>query len=161
NLNMPLAVALGDLDGDGRADVAVADSPNGVQPGLARVAVFAGYDGGSFATTHVYSMGLGLAGIAIGDLNGDQANDLVVTDGIANRASVLLNTGSATFAPPTHYGAGAGATGVAIADLNGDSKLDVVTANRSAGSVTILFGAGDGSFSQEVEIPTAADCRGV
>lgn len=159
NVIMPAALALGDLDGDGRADIAVADAPLS-SPG-AGVSVFTGYSNGEFAATHKYFAGPQPAGVAIGDFNGDGARDLVVTDWVANRASVLLNQGNGSFNTAVHYGAGAGATGVAIGDLNGDLHLDVATANRQAGSVTVLLGSGDGSFSTETELVTAPDCRAV
>ena len=163
HLVWPSALALGDLDADGHSDVAVADAPasSGFPSGISRVVAFGGYDGESFAWTTFTTMGLGLSGIAIGDLDGNGFGDLVVTDRIANRASVLLNSGLGNFGVPAHYGSGVGATGVVVADVDGDTKLDVVTANRTSGSVTILFGTGTGTFSHDLELPVAPDCCGV
>jgi FG-GAP-like repeat/FG-GAP repeat len=158
NLVAPSAIAVGDVDGDGHADVVVADAPASARPG---VAVFSGYADGEFSATAFYSMGIDPAGIAIGDLDGNGMNDLVVTDAVANRVSVLLNQGAGVFGVPAHYGAGGGATGVVVADMNGDHHPDVICANRGAGSVTLLFGAGDGGFISDLEIPTGLDCRAV
>lgn len=157
----PQAIALGDFDRDGHADVALALSPDPGSTGPSYVSVLRGYSSGGFASVASYTMGMTLSGIAIGDFNEDQAPDLVVTDASANRVSLLLNSGDGAFLPPAHYGAGSGASGVAVADVDGDSHLDVVVANRYAGTITILFGDGRGAFVREAEIPTAPDCRSV
>ena len=157
----PRALALGDLDGDGHPDVAVANSPDDDSTGPAGLAVFRGYSNASFGSITSYPVGIKLSGVVMGDLDGDGDQDLVVTDEVANRASVLINAGSGSFMSPVHYGAGNGPLGVAIGDLNGDSKLDIATANHLSGSVTVLFGGGNGTFVTELELATAEDCRAV
>ncbi len=77
-----------------------------------------------------------LAGIATGDLNGDNRPDLAVIDQANNQVISLLNAGS-SFAPQTALSV-TSPTAVAIADLNGDKIPDIAVATGS-GSVQVFL----------------------
>ena len=93
----PGNVAIGDLNGDGKPDLAV--------PTSNKVSVFAGYGDGTFATRVDHGTGTGPF-VAIGDLNGDGKPDLAVSSPNA-LVSVLLGNGDGTFAAKVDYGTGA------------------------------------------------------
>jgi hypothetical protein len=144
------AVAVGDVNGDGKPDLVLA---NGLaiydEPGT--VSVLLGNGDGTFQTAVTYSTGTGGASsVAIGDVNGDGKPDLVVAGGAV---SVLLGNGDGTFQPAMTYGVGANGTdSVAVADVNGDGKPDVLAAIGcetepcSEGGFSVLLGNGDGTF---------------
>jgi len=134
--NGPTSVAVADLNGDGKADLAVANGDS------ASVSVVFNRGDGSFASRQDYGAGEDPASVAIADLNGDGAPDLVTES--SNLISVLLNLGNGRFQQRTSYSAGG--TWLAIEDLNRDGRPDLVTASGGGGSVTVLLNRGDGTF---------------
>ena len=146
--NAPFSVAIGDLNGDGKPDLAVANAF-----GYA-VSVLLGNGDGSFRARVDYEAGIGPHSVAIGDLNSDGKPDLAVANALSSAhatVSVLLGAGDGTFAASTAFESGHTPVAVAIGDLNGDDKLDLAVANYGyypddAGSVSVLLGNGDGSF---------------
>ena len=149
----PLAIASGDLDGDGNIDLAVANYDTD------DVSVLWGNGDGTFtpgASTFIVGTnpnGEAPVAIAIADINGDGKLDIVTANELADTVSVLLNQGGRTFATAQESTVSPSADiamspeAVAVGDFNGDGKLDVVTPNILDDSVTVLLGNGDGTFS--------------
>ena len=71
----PHAVAVADLDGDGKPDLAVTGYDDGT------VSVLLNNGDGTFAAPRRYPTGAGPGTVAAADLNGDGSPDLVVTNG--------------------------------------------------------------------------------
>jgi FG-GAP-like repeat/PASTA domain len=138
NSNGPRAVAIGDLNGDAKPELATANSTR-------TVSVLVNKGDGSFKARRKYPAGRGATSIAIGDLNGDGKLDLA-TGNYDNSVSVLLNRGDGSFQAKRDYGVGRHPYSIAIRDLNSDSKQDIATANYDAKSVSVLLNTGDGSF---------------
>jgi hypothetical protein len=142
--NFPWSVALRDLNGDGKLDLAIAnyDSDsvsvllNTTTPGAATPA---------FAVKQDFGTGWIPASVALGDLSGDGKPDLVVINNGTNDISVLLSTTTPgatapTFAVKQDFGTGSSPHSVALGDFNGDGKLDLAAANSSSNSISVLFG---------------------
>ncbi len=70
----PLSVTIGDLDGDGNPDLAVANEWDG------NISVLLGNGDGTFGAAVNYGVGDGPNSVAIGDLNGDGHPDLAVAN---------------------------------------------------------------------------------
>ena len=87
----PNSVAVGDLNGDGTLDLAVADFGPGTQRATT-VSVLLGVGDGTFEPAQQFDAGVSPAYVAVGDLNGDGKLDLVVTNFDGATVSVLLNT---------------------------------------------------------------------
>lgn len=96
------ALAVGDLNGDGSPDVAVACAGLPGQPGAVSVFLQGGIIQGALLPAVNYTGTWGPMGVAIGDMDGDGRPDLVTADG---DIVVRLNNASApgTFGPPKFF----------------------------------------------------------
>jgi hypothetical protein len=154
--SVPSSVAIGDLNGDGKPDLAVTDS------GGLSVLLQSSSVPGTFVAAMPIALSSTPSSVAIADLNGDQKPDLAVTT--ATDVLVLLQSSSVpgTFSNPTSYGAGLQPTSVAVADLNGDGKPDLAVANEgdpmtgNSPSVSVLIQnpAVPGTFLAATNFPT-------
>ena len=138
------SVAVADLNGDNKADLAVANESG-------TVSVLLNPGSGRFKTRRAYRAGRRPASVTIADLNGDHKPDLAVANAGASSISTLLNTGSGRFAPKRDYGTGQEPIDVASGDLNGDRRPDLVTANAESSTISVLTNEDGGSFGPKVD----------
>ncbi len=81
----PFPVAVGDFNGDGALDLAVANQTDN------NVSVVLGNGDGSFQEARSFGVGLNPFSVAVGDFNGDGLPDLAVANNGSNNVSVLIN----------------------------------------------------------------------
>ena len=146
-----LAVAIADLDGDGKPDLVVADDPNGsgAAPGVSvyrNVSAGGSITAGAFAAKISFPSPSGSLGgpvsLAIGDMDGDGKLDIVAVSSADGTIYVFRNQSTSgtialnSFAPAALiYTRGASLFTLALADLDGDGRLDIVSA---AGELVVL-----------------------
>jgi len=152
----PESVAVGDFNGDGKQDLAVANDSNSVS-------VLLGTGTGSFGTAANFSVGSYPNSVAVGDFNGDGKQDLAIANSeFSNNVSVLLGTGSGSFGAATDFSVGAGPPrSVAVGDFNDDGSQDLATANYNSNSVSVLLGTGTGSFGSATNFSAGMGTVGI
>ncbi len=129
DLASPIALAVSDLDGDGKPDFVTSDVKAGK--------VFLSLAG---AAPTAYGSGKNPWGLAIGDLTLDGKPDVVVPNGQSNQVSVLANKGGGVLDAPAAFPLANPNPGrVALADLNGDGRLDLLVVNYLPVGVFVLL----------------------
>ena len=128
--NRPFGLASADLDGDGKADLAVATEDEG-GPDSAGIAILRGHGDGTFGAASVLGAGVSIRDVALGDLNGDTYADIVAVSHQADENQsiyVWLNNGSGGFGAPLVLAAGGTPVAVALGRMNAGASLDIVIA---------------------------------
>jgi trimeric autotransporter adhesin len=145
------SIALGDLNGDGKPEVATGNV------GAKSVSVLVNSGRGTFQAPVNYLLGREPWDIAVADLNGDGKPDIAT--GNPNTVSVLLNQGDGTFGETHEYPAGRNTWAFAVGDLSGDGRPDIATANNNRSTVSVLVNRRDGSFGAPVDYRTGPGPR--
>ena len=137
----------GDFNGDGRIDLAVANS------GSNDVSVLLGNGDGTFQRQVDLRGGVRADAIVAGDFNGDGRLDLAVANyarqrrvgAAGQRRRHLPDPGAPTPWGPCPVALVAG-------DFNGDGRPDLAVANFDDDAVSVLLGNGDGTFQAQVHL---------
>lgn len=151
----PGSISAGDLNGDGLADLVVTNFS-----AKAFNVLLADPDGSmqtavQFATGTSVKPGLSPTMSAIGDLDGNGDQDLVIA-GPGSTAEVWLGDGAGGFTFQSSPAAmPANATQIAVGDVTDDGNADVV-AVLSTGFVAVLDGDGTGVLNAALQYPTGA-----
>lgn len=140
------SLAVGDINADGKLDIAVTN-------GNESVSVLLGDGKGRLAaptTLTISGDGYPALRVAITDLNGDKYPDLAVT-GLYDSVTVLLNDGHASFGKGIKYSAGKSTqiSQTKTGDFNGDGKPDLILVQDYYHDyfVSLLLNNGAGGFA--------------
>lgn len=99
--------------------------------------------------------GKGGSAVAIGRLNSDTRDDVVVSNGLDHTLSVYLNQGRAGCPSMTSYPTGRSPSALAIGDLSGDGFDEVVAATPGSSSVSVHLNNQDGTLMGPAPQPIA------
>jgi hypothetical protein len=134
----PSDIATGDFNTDGRADVAMVETPGGLAVMLA--------SGGGLGPAVVSSLPARPSGVTTGDFDGDGKLDLAVTMYDAPGLAILHGNGDGTSAAAQPIPFPSGLQSVVSGDLDGDGRLDLATLGNGDSTLTVLLNAGGGAF---------------
>jgi hypothetical protein len=171
------AIALGDLNEDGRADLVTtrlskSTPPMGNRP---NIAILFGAPDGHFvgqvnianSNTDVFMRTQTGRSIALADMNSDGNLDIVsaASNSAAGNMSVLLGNGDGTFQQPIQSGNGSPHGATVTGDIDGDGDLDVVTYTdigsqdhaKSAVYVNLSNGAGTLTMADSFTVDARED----
>lgn len=144
----PTAVAVGDLNGDGKEDLAVSSY------GYGQVTVLLGNGDGTFWLRGTYSAGTWAQSAALADFNADGLLDVAVANAGTTQISVLRGNGDGSLQLWGSFVVGADPWSVAVGDFNGDNHTDIASANRGTNDVSVLMGNGDFTFRADATYHT-------
>ncbi|MCB9898929.1 MAG: VCBS repeat-containing protein [Planctomycetes bacterium] len=151
DLGAPLSgLAAGDLDGDGRLDVAACAES---EPMLW---ILPGTGTEHFGAPVAYALGEDAGAVAIGDVTADGMPDVVVglTDPSTPGIELLANDGTGGLLAPEFHATGKTVVGVALHDMDADGVLDVLTLDRAEAKLSLLLADGAGGLAFLHDWPT-------
>jgi hypothetical protein len=152
----PHAVAIGDFNGDGNADLAIAVLDD------SSIAVRFGNGNGTFREGTTLTSGAGPHHLIAVDLNHDGHLDLVSADSVNATISVFLGNGAGAFARSAQPLVTQDPLWLAAGDFDLDGNLDIAVASlatntigqATAKGITVLLGKGDGTFKDGINLMT-------
>lgn len=151
-------VAVGDINGDGYADIVTVNQTDYT------VSILLGNGDGTFLPAYTLSTGTMYPGtVGIADLNHDGIPDLYVA-ATAIGGGTFLGKGDGTFAAMQSMGISVWSDVFALTDLNGDGFPDLVHTSALDPVIRVQMGNGDGTFATETDYTittTAFEPQGV
>ena len=161
--NTPTTFAVEDVDADGDLDIVVANSGNGQKVSFHNSITVLANDGNGHLTK-ASELVTGLDGfvsavpasVAMGDVNGDGHQDVVVVEADFSSSPrgagwIAFGNGNGTFRNAQFLDVRPGPRQVYIQDLNGDDHLDLLI-NSDDDTFSQWINSGDGTFQRHVEL---------
>jgi hypothetical protein len=140
--NSPFNVAIGDVNADGKPDLAIINSPasTGKVTGINGLTVLIGEGTGKFTMMKGSPFPAGDIPnrVAIGDVDGDGVNDIVASDNNSDKITLFIMGKNGNVSADSMITVGNHPKGVAISDLNGDGKGEIVVCNNADNDISIV-----------------------
>lgn len=144
----PMSAVTVDFDGDGRLDIAVANSESD------EVSLFFGAaEAGAFIRGERISVGRRPVALTAADFDGNDRLDLAVAHLESGVVTLLLNDGGREFKKGQKWRVGRWASAITSADFNRDGLSDLAVTDPDADQVIVLLGDGTGGFEEPQSMP--------
>lgn len=151
----PFWVQAGDVSGDGRLDLVVANF------GAASVSVLLGKADGTFEARRTLTTPSATFSVCIADFDLDGKKDIATANYNTASVSVLRSLGAGNFAAPQTYAAQQLPRSICAADLNNDGRPDIAVANNGSSSVSVLIASPDSGFLPSEQYALTAAPQGI
>jgi hypothetical protein len=142
---VPVGLATGDLNGDRRPDLVVANEEADT------ISVLLNRRGSGFRTTPDIAVGGNVHAVAIADVDGDRRPDLIgaVTDIGVSRVVIASGRGDGRFRAPRALETGADSVPLRVvaADLDGDADVDLAVTLAARQQIQVFRNNGRGRFT--------------
>jgi len=162
----PRQVIAGDFNGDGFADLALADSADPKEPSprpfvcifINRWPTKGGLNDSTFALPAPTDtlrarlrVGAGCRSIFAADLDGDGDLDIAAANSVSGTVSILKNNGGGSFAPKRDFLTPAAPYWIDGGDYDQDGDVDLAVVSLTGHSLAVLRNRGDGRFEVGTE----------
>ncbi|HEY2827861.1 MAG TPA: VCBS repeat-containing protein, partial [Pirellulales bacterium] len=141
------AIVAADFNGDGIVDLAITNYDS------SDVSILLGRGDGTFQPERRFDAAPAAFALAVGDVNNDGHQDLVVADAplaeLGTHLAILLGRGDGGFLPPKKQTSPTSLAdaSLALVDLDGNGNLDLVVGGGSNNGVEVFRGDGQGGFN--------------
>ena len=132
-----------DFNHDGFVDFFLTDL---FETGIGTIKVIFGDENASYGTQATLPIPLGMAGLAVGDINNDGNLDLLAFNSEEAVLHVRLGNGAGLFSLADDIAVDDFVTSSSLADLNGDGNLDLFLPERGSNQIEVFLGDGAGNF---------------
>lgn len=150
---LPIAVAVADVNGDGKLDIITAnagfDTKGGVLfgKGIGSITILLENGDGTFQKAALtLAVGDAPVALAIADVNDDTQLDIITANAGSHDVTVLLGNGDGSFQSPLSFVVGTRPVAVGVDDVNDDGKRDIITAHSGSDDVAVLLGTAGSLF---------------
>lgn len=152
----PEGVAIGDLNLDGKPDLAATSGSSGM------VVAMLGNGDGTFGHWRTHAAAPAPGWLAKGDFSTDGIHDLI-SMGTYSSFAIQIGRADGTYGPPTEYTTTYYPAGVAIGDFNQDGRKDLAVASAvvDPNSLQIFRGQGNGTFASPFGVAPGGGAYGV
>ncbi len=151
----PFWVQAGDVSGDGRLDLVVANF------GASSVSVLLGKADGTFETRRTLTTPSPTFSVCIADFDLDGRKDIATANYNTASVSVLRSLGGGNFASPQTYAVQQLPRSVCAADLNNDGRPDLAVSNNGSSNVSVLIASPEGGFLAAEQYVIPAGPQGI
>ncbi len=156
------SIAIGDIDGDGKPDIAVTNANT-----ISILRNTSTIGSVNFAANVYFNTGVNPSSVSMGDIDGDGKPDIVVVNQSSNTVSVYRNTstiGSITLASNVDYTTNTTPYSVSISDFDGDGKPDLAVTDLGSSTVSVYRNSstiGSIAFADEIDFNTGTEPIGI